>query len=98
MDERTLAADMLSQLQAIAGRSGYTWITRVEMVVGSLHGAAAETLVESLEDVFEGTQFEGAIVEVTLVGPQEEIKAPGRDDMMTTSGWELLITRIEGRK
>ena len=98
MNEQQLAADLFAQLKAVAEMRDLTWITRVEMIVGSMHGVSAKGLADEFERVFEGTNFEDARVELVIVQPQEEIQAPGRDDTMTTNGWELLIAKMEGRK
>ena len=98
MRQNDLARGMFAQLQSIAGINGLTWITHVELVVGTKHGVSAEGLADDFEGAFEGTNFEGAEVEIRIVGPMEEIKSPGRDEMMTTNGWELLITKLDGRR
>jgi Zn finger protein HypA/HybF involved in hydrogenase expression len=89
---------MLPELQVIASRMGFAWVTRVELIVGSIHGVPADGLAEEFENAFECTSFEGAVVEVVIVRPQEEIKSPGRDDTMTTTGWEMLVRKMEGKK
>ncbi len=98
MNEQRLAAEMFPELEAVATMRGLTWVTRVEIVVGSMHGVSAKGLAEEFERVFWDTSFDDAVVEIVIVQPQEEIKAPGRDDTMTTNGWELLVTKMEGRK
>jgi Zn finger protein HypA/HybF involved in hydrogenase expression len=98
VNERRLAEEMFPELEAVAVMRGLTWVTRVEMIVGLMHGVSAEGLAEEFERVFEDTNFDDAIIEIVIVQPQEEIKAPGRDDMMIANGWELLITKMEGRK
>lgn len=96
MNEKELARELLPQLQAIARDGGFTWLTRIELLIGSLYGVASGPLVAELEQLFEDTDFEDVIVEVTLVEPQQEIKAPRLDALMTASGWELLVANIEG--
>ena len=98
MNEQRLAAEMLPELEVIAGMRGLTWVTRVTLIVGSMHGVSATSLAEEFERVFADTNFDDARVEIVIVQPQEEIKAPGRADTMTTNGWELLISKMEGRK
>jgi Zn finger protein HypA/HybF involved in hydrogenase expression len=98
MNEQQLAADLFAQLKAVAVMRDLTWVTRVEMIVGSMHGVLAKGLAEEFERVFKDTNFEDARVEIVIVRPQEEIQAPGRDEIMTTNGWELLIAKMEGRK
>lgn len=98
MLEKNLVEDLMPQLTAIASSGNFRWVTRLELVVGSLYGLSPESLSRTFEDRFENTQFEGAIVDVTIVEPMTQIKAPGRDDLMTTTGWELLIVGIAGSK
>ena len=98
MNEQRLAAEMFPELEAVAVMRDLTWVTRVTMIVGSMHGVSAKGLAEEFERVFEETNFDDAVVEIVIVQPQEEIKAPGRDDMMTANGWELLIAKMEGKK
>jgi Zn finger protein HypA/HybF involved in hydrogenase expression len=98
MNEEQLAAEMFPQLEAVAVMRDLAWVTRVEIVVGSMHGVSAKELAEEFEHVFADTSFDDAVVEIVIVQPHEEIKAPGRDNMMIANGWELLITKMEGRK
>jgi len=98
MHEHGLARDLWPQLRKIAERSGFVQVTRIDMIVGSLHGVAADFLAHSFEHAFAGSSFAGARVEITIADPGQEFRAPGRSDRMTANGWELLITRIEGQK
>ena len=97
VNEQRLAAEMFPELEAVAVMRDLAWVTRVAIVVGSMYGVSAEGLAEEFERVFVDTSFDDAAVEIVIVQPQEEIKAPGRDDMMIANGWELLITKMEGR-
>lgn len=98
VNEEQLAAEMFPELEAVAVMRDLAWVTRVEIIVGSMHGVSAKELAEEFERVFADTNFDDAVVEIVIVQPQQEIKAPGRDDMMIANGWELLITKMEGRK
>ena len=69
-----------------------------EMTVGLLHGVSADFLAHSLGHAFEGTGFEGAEVNVTVVDPGQEYDLPGADQPQTASGWELLISTMEGEQ
>jgi len=95
---RSLAQDLLPQLQAIAEGNGYRFVTRLELIVGSLHETAAGDLKAGLLAVFEDTVFEDVALDVTIVEPMQEIPTPGRDETVAASGWELLIARIEGTR
>jgi len=95
---RSLAQDLLPQLQAIADGNGYRFVTRLELIVGSLHDTTAADLKSQLMEIFEGTVFEDVALDVTIVEPMQEIRAPGRDETVDASGWEVLIVRIEGTR
>ena len=98
MHEHGLAKELWPELKQIAERGGFVTVSRVDMTVGSLHGISGELLAPSFAHAFEGTNFEGATVNVTVVDPGSRITAAGGSDRITTSGWELLVTRIEGQK
>ena len=96
MHEHGLAKELWPQLQQIAQTKRLNRVQRVEMIVGMLHGVAADFLAHSFEHAFEGTSFEGATVEITIVEPAEEYTVPGSGQSQTATGWELLVTRLEG--
>ncbi len=95
MHEHGLAKDLFPQLKQIADARGLTRVKRLEMIVGLLHGASAETLVHSFTHAFQGTNFEGAQVIVTIVEPGQEYMPPYASQPTTAHGWELLIVRME---
>ena len=70
----------------------------MELVVGMLHGVSAEFLEHSFEHAFEGSCFEGAAVQVQIVEPGQEFTPPGAAEPVAAHGWELLVTRLEGRE
>jgi len=96
MHEHSLAKEIWPQLQQIAASKGLVRVTCVEMTVGMLHGVSADFLEHSLGHAFEGTGFEGAVVNITVVDPGQEYDLPGTDDPQTANGWELLISKMEG--
>ncbi|MGC9454700.1 MAG: hydrogenase/urease maturation nickel metallochaperone HypA [Phycisphaerae bacterium] len=96
MHEHGLAKELWPQLKQLAETHGYQRVRRIEMVVGMLHGVSADFLAHSFEHAFEGTNFQGATVEITIVDPGEEYTPPGADEPLTANGWELLITSFEG--
>jgi hypothetical protein len=98
MHEHGLARELWPQLKQVADRAGFERVTRVEMIVGSLHGVSADFLAHSFEHAFEGTNFEGAEIQIDLVDPGDQVDAPGRSDTMVANGFDLVIKRIEGRK
>ena len=99
MHEHGLAKELWPQMQQAARSSGFAKVTRVDMIVGGLHGVSADFLAHSLrEHAFGGTIFEGAELNIALVDPAEELAVPGQPGRLTASGWELMITRIEGDK
>jgi len=98
MHEHGLAKELLPQIERIAASRGFVKVTRVEMIVGSLHGVKADFLAHSFEHAFESGPFEGAEVAIRLVEPGESFTPSGADEPMTANGWELLITGIEGEK
>ena len=96
MHEHGLARDLWPQLEQIATTKGFATVTRVEMVVGMLHGVTGEFLSHSFEHVFEGTSFAGAAVAIRVVDPGEEFAPPNQDEPVTANGWELFVTGMEG--
>ena len=99
MHEHGLAKELWPQLQQIAEQNEFTKVTRVEMIVGSLHGVSADFLAHSFVDhAFCGTKFEGAEMNVTVVDPEQEFVPPGQSDPIQAGGWELLISCMEGEK
>jgi Zn finger protein HypA/HybF involved in hydrogenase expression len=98
MHEHGLAKELWPQLQGIAETKGLRRIEAVEMIVGMLHGVAAEMLAHSFEHAFAGSNFQGARVTVTIVDPGDEYTPPNSDRSVKASGWELLIVRMEGEE
>ena len=68
------------------------------MIIGMLHGVSADFLAHSFEHVFEDTSFQGATTEIEIVDPGDSLPTavakPGSGGVAT--GWELLVTNIEG--
>ena len=96
MHEHGLAKEIWPQIQQIADDNGFSKVTRVDLTVGSLHGVAAEMMAHSLEDhAFCGTIFDGAHVNVTTVDPTATLELPKQEPTVAT-GWELMITGMEG--
>jgi len=95
MHEHGLARELWPQLKQIAETNEYVKVTRVDMTVGSLHGVSADFLAHSFEHAFEGTYFEGAEMNITVVDPEQEVELPGQAPDKA-GGWELLITRMDG--
>ena len=98
MHEHGLAKELFPQLQNIAKNEGFERVTRIDMIVGTLHGVSPDFLAHSFEHAFEGTNFEGAVVHIQTVDPQEEFTPPNSDQPTVAHGWELLINRIEGEQ
>ena len=95
MHEHGLAKELWPQLKQIADARGLERVRRLELIVGMLHGVSAEMLVHSFAHAFEGTNFEGAEVAVTVVEPGQEFMPPNASQPTTAHGWELLIVRME---
>jgi len=99
MHEHGLAKELWPEMQRIAAENGFSRVARVDMTVGSLHGVAGDFLAHSFVDhAFIGTMFEGAKLNVAVVDPGESFTPAGQNEAMTATGWELMITRIEGDK
>ena len=98
MHEHGLAKEFMPQLETIAANNGFARVTYLEMIVGMLHGESEEALAHGFEHAFKGTSFEGADTDISVVEPGSQFKAPGRSDIQTANGWELLIVRIQGDK
>ena len=99
MHEHGLAKELWPEMQRIAEQGGFKKVTRVDMTVGSLHGVSADFLAHSFVDhAFTGTIFEGAELNISLVDPTQQYSTPDQDAPVAASGWELMITRIEGDK
>ena len=90
MNEHRIAQDLMPQLQAIVRGGGFAFVTRLELMLGSRHGAVAELLEHRLEEMFAGTCFENAAIEVVVVEPMREAPAPGRSDTMTARIGQLV--------
>lgn len=95
MHEHGLAKELWPQLEQIARAKGLRKVTRLSMTVGLLHGASAEMLSHSFAHTFEGTCFEGVEMNIIVVDPGQQLAAD-EGGPATASGWEILITRIEG--
>ncbi|MCD4823912.1 MAG: hypothetical protein K8S55_04850 [Phycisphaerae bacterium] len=103
MKAQTLAEQFAGQLKQIAGWTEYSHVSRVELLLGASYDVAAAELAACLEDILERDFADtdiaaGAAVNVTLVGEGEEFPAPGRDDIQTATGWELLVINIDGHR
>ena len=98
MHEHGLAKELFPQLQNIAKNEGFQRVTRIDMTIGTLHGVSADFLAHSFEHAFEGTNFEGAVVNISTVDPEDEFTPPNSDQPTVAHGWELLISRIEGEE
>ncbi len=98
MDETAMAQGLWQQVKAIAEFNGFAHVTRLELLVGSLQGASAEGLARALQSALEGDAFEDCRIEVRAVQPGQSYMPPGRREPAAASGWELLVTRIDGVK
>ena len=99
MHEHGLAKELWPQMRRIAEENGFGKVTRVDMTVGSLHGVRADFLAHSLVDhAFAGTIFQGAQLNIAVVDPAESFTPPGRREPVTATGWELMITSMEGER
>jgi len=96
MHEHGLAKEIWPQLEQLAKEKGFKKVTLVEMTVGMLHGVSADFLAHSLEHAYEGTGFEGARTHIQIVEPGDALT--GQEEATVATGWELMITRIEGQK
>lgn len=104
MNAADLAKQLMYQLTQIAARTRHAEITQVEMAVGSLWNISADDLETAFENLFADadladapSQLGTAIMRIRLVQPGEQFQAPGRSDTHTATGWELLVTNIQGR-
>ncbi len=97
MHESGLAKELWPQLQQIAESSGFVKVTAIDMVIGSLHGVKADFLRHSFVDhAFIDTAFAEAELSITILEPGDTFKAPGQEELITATGFDLMITRIEG--
>ena len=98
MHEHGLAKEIWPQMQRIAEENGFAKVTRVDLTVGSLHGVSSDFMAHSLADhAFPGTIFEGVDLNITTVDPAETLSLSDQKPTPAT-GWELMITRMEGDK
>ncbi len=98
MHEHGLAKELWPQLRQLAEAKDFAKVTRIDMIVGMLHGVSGDFLAHSFEHAFEDTNFEGAKVNVTVVDPGDKVPAGDEGDAPSAaSGWELMVTRIEGQ-
>lgn len=98
MEASQLAQQLWPQIKSIADHSGFIVVRRIDIVVGSLLHVSAQAFEEEMEKQFIGTNFDGASATVRIVEPGEQLKAPGRSDLMTASGYDLLITSMAGER
>lgn len=98
MPERRLANELWPQLKDLAEIHGYLRVTRVDMIVGSLHGSSAETLADDFRKVFRGGAYQDADIRITLVTPGESYSVPNSEEPQQASGWDIQITAIEGER
>ncbi len=99
MHEHGLAKELWPQLRKLADEGGFKAVQRVAMVVGMLHGVSADFLAHSFEHAFEqddSGRFDDARVDITIVDPGEQFQPPGAERPMTATGWEMIVTTIEG--
>lgn len=96
MATESLVRDFWPQLQQIADAMGYFSVTSVTLKIGSSHGLKAADVEKQFKALFAGSVFAGARVMVEIVQPGQEFVAPNSDQLMTASGWELLVMKIEG--
>ncbi len=104
MNAASLAEQLMYQLTQIAARTNYAEITQVEMTVGALWNISADDLEVAFENLFADadladapSQLGTAIMRIRLVQPGEQFQAPRRSDAHLATGWELLVTNIQGR-
>ena len=102
MDAEALVRDFADQLRQIAKVTEFSHISRLEMKIGAAYGIGAEELEERFDDLldseFIGSKLDGAVVSVTIVEAGREIHVSTRDDLYTTTGWDMLITKINGTR
>jgi len=96
--EQSIAKELWPQLRQIAASNNFITVRRVDMMLGESYGAAAESLVQCFDVVFQGSCFDGAAVNITIIHAGQEYLPPGRGDRAVASGWEMLITALEGAK
>ena len=102
MDAEALVRDFADQLRQIAKVTEFSHISRLEMKIGDAYGIGTEELEERFDDLldseFTGSKLDGAVVSVTIVEAGREIHVSTRDDLYTTTGWDMLITKINGTR
>ena len=96
MDTGHLARTLWPQIRDIARKSGFVVVRRVDVVIGERLGVDEEDLEDAMEPLMHGTCFDGARINVRVVRTGQRLKAPGRSDEMTATGFDILITRLEG--
>ena len=102
MDAGALGREFAGELRQIAEWTEFLQISRVEMVLGSSYNIAAKELEEQFEDLLESefsdSKLDGAVVSVKIVHPGDKFSAPNRSDTQIASGYEILITNMQGCK
>jgi hypothetical protein len=97
-----LVRDFADQLRQIAKVTEFAHISRLEMKIGAAYEIAAEELEDRFDDLldseFADSKLDGAVVSVTIVEAGSEIHVSTRDDLYTATGWDLLITKIDGTR
>jgi hypothetical protein len=100
MDARELAEQLIDSLAGIVSATEYSCVTRVDLCVGTRWAVAARDLEMCFDDLLDALPTDGplagAVPRVRVVSPGEEFPAPRRSDVQTATGWELLVTNVEG--
>ena len=98
VNEQSIADELWPQLRQIAASNNFITVRRVDMTLGESFGVATEALVQCFDVVFQGSCFDGAAVNITIIHAGQEYLPPGRGDTAVASGWEMLITKLKGAK
>ena len=96
MHAQELADELWPQLRQIAQVRGLQKVIRVEMTVGAMHKVQVAPLCEYFKQYFRGTNFQSAVLTVSTVAAGQMFSPPGADEPIPASGWEILITTLDG--
>ena len=99
MNPKDIAKIYVEQFLEIEKVAPFKQISKISMIIGSEYKLDPSALEMEFEDLLEdqpGCKIDGAIVNIEIVSPGDSYKMPSRDDLHIATGWEILISNLDG--